>query len=260
MLRSDVNTQPFWLAVISTGRAANARPYHQLIGDATWYVAPEDVPHYLANGAQGVRPTGSLVAARNRAMEDAFERGVPCLQLSDDMRAIVYADPKDDCTAEVHRYRRVRGTLAELVDDLVTTARQTDARLVGVAPTNSLTFYNHLRPVSLAGFVLGDCMWIDPNPLRFDHNLSLKEDYDYTAQHLQCYGVAARCNRWLLEFAHRSNAGGAVTRRTSALEQASIAYLQDKWGADVMRRNARKPNEITMRWPRTRVPALRGQG
>lgn len=253
MLRSDVNERPFWLAVVSTGRAANALPYDQLIGDATWYVAPDDVPHYLANGAAGVRPTGSLVAARNQALADAYAHGVPCLQLSDDMRAIVYAEPKEDCTAEVHRYRRVRGTLAELVGDLVETARQTDARLVGVAPTNSLTFYNHLRPVSLAGFVLGDCMWIEPTHLRFDPNLLLKEDYDYTAQHLTYYGVAARVNRWLLEFAHRSNVGGAVARRTSALEQQSITYLQDKWGENIMRRNPRKPNEITLRWPRSLV-------
>lgn len=256
MLRTDVIKQPFWLAVISTGRAANVRAYDQLIGAATWYVEPHDTQAYLAAGVPSVRATSSLVGARNQALADAFAQGVPCLQLSDDMRAIVYAEPKADCTDEVHRYRRVRGTLATLAEDLFLTSLEYDAKLVGVAPTNSLTFYNHLRPVSLYGFVLGDCMWIRPTILRFDPALKLKEDYDYTAAHLVSYGVAARCNRWLLEFAHRSNAGGAVARRTDALEQESIAYLQKKWGASIMRRNARKLNEITLRWPRPHKAAV----
>jgi len=260
MLRDDVIQWPFWLAVISTGRPQNVPAYNQLIGEATWYVDHTEGPKYRSMGAPSAREAGVLVAARNKALDDAARHGVPCLQLSDDMRAIVYADPKEDCTDEVHRYRRVKGTLAQLASDLYVISRDYDARLVGVAPTNSLTFYNHLRPVTKTGFVLGDCMWIRPNPLRFDPALSLKEDYDYTAQHLRLYGVAPRVNRWLLEFTHRSNAGGAVDRRTSALEQASIAYLQNKWGADIMRRNARKPNEITLRWPRTGVPAGVAQG
>ena len=69
-----------WIAVISTGRPAAVEPMRVLVGEATWYVGAED--RYDAPAS--VR-AGGLVAARNRALEDAFALGLVCVQLSDDL-------------------------------------------------------------------------------------------------------------------------------------------------------------------------------
>jgi len=75
----------------------------------------------------------------------------------------------------------------------------------------------------------------------------LKEDYDYTLQHLRAYGQVARLNRIMPTFRHRSNAGGAVAYRTPDLEVQAIAYLRAKWG-DCIRPNTRRPHEVLLRW------------
>ena len=45
---------------------------------------------------------------------------------------------------------------------------------------------------------------------RFDCEMTLKEDYDFTAQHLHTYGQIARLNRVFVKAKHYTNAGGAA--------------------------------------------------
>jgi predicted dienelactone hydrolase len=85
--------------------------------------------------------------------------------------------------------------------------------------------------------------YAEPSAPRFDTELKLKEDYDYTAQHIALHGVVARCDFIFASFKHRTNAGGAVAYRTPEVEQESIKRLQDKWG-DAIRLNPRRENEI----------------
>ena len=77
--------------------------------------------------------------------------------------------------------------------------------------------------------------------------MTLKEDYDYTCQHLARYGLVARCDLILAEFAHRSNAGGAVAYRTGERERDMIRHLMKKWPGK-FRMNPKRANEVIMRW------------
>ena len=73
-------------------------------------------------------------------------------------------------------------------------------------------------------------MVIDPaSTPRFDEMMTLKEDYDLTAQHLAKYGAVSRSNRVLIRAAHYTNDGGAVADRTDEKEQYNIAVLRHKW-------------------------------
>lgn len=229
------------VAIISSGRPANAltmESHTALWGAApTWYVGHGEAPDYRYAGASHVIEAGPLCVARNRALDDAD--GKHCLQLSDDLKRIGWANGKKaaDVTAV---------SLAEAATILTAAMDEHGAQLAGGAPTSN-PFYS--RPgVHRAGFIVGDmCLIRAGCPLRFDEQLMLKEDYDYTLQHLSTYGVVARVDQLLPVFAHRTNPGGAVAVRTPQLEDETIAYLMAKWPRH-LRPNPRRPHEILLRW------------
>ena len=45
----------------------------------------------------------------------------------------------------------------------------------GVAPTANAFYFNPNRPVKTAAFIVGDFIYVHPNPRFFDENLKLKE-------------------------------------------------------------------------------------
>jgi hypothetical protein len=119
--------------------------------------------------------SGGLVASRNRAIDDAMLSGKPCVQLSDDLGTI-YRKLVDNQTADY--------TCAEAADEILRAMRAIGARLGGCSPTANPFFSQ--SPLKTAHFVVADFIVIDScTDLRFDPQFFLKEDYDYTCQHLQ---------------------------------------------------------------------------
>jgi hypothetical protein len=113
--------------------------------------------------------------------------------------------------------------------------------LMGVPPTSNDFFAKNL--ISKNTFCIGDMLFIKPNDLRFDTALTLKEDYDYTLQHLKKYGNCFRYQKFIFEFEHYKNKGGAVDYRTEQEEKKNIMILKSKWG-DKVRLNKKRENEI----------------
>lgn len=234
MLRADLGGA--YLSVISSGRPHRVKPMAQLIGPATWYVSDGEFESYLGNDCQPVE-SGGLCESRNAALGDAFEVGVPCIQLSDDLKRIRFAEGGEGGFKVAVERMRCQLTQSRFF------------KLAGVAPTDNDFYYDAKKPVSHLGFIVGDMIMVLPTDLRFDENMYLKEDYDYTLQHVTTYGGVVRCNDLLFSFTHRTNSGGAVEHRTADREQEAIGYLKDKWGSFV-RDNPRRENEILLRWPR----------
>ena len=108
-------------------------------------------------------------------------------------------------------------------------------------------------------FVVGDFLVIDPKSKpRFDEGMTLKEDYDFTSQHLKKYGVVARSNRLIVIAKHYTNAGGAVEARNDEREQYNIAVLRHKWPGVFPQHATRGVNEVRMSW-KTRDIGLGGK-
>jgi len=57
----------------------------------------------------------------------------------------------------------------------------------------------------------------------------LKEDYDFTAQHLRTHGLVCRLNRLEVEAEHYTNGGGAVAYRDPMTEKKNIDRIMRKW-------------------------------
>lgn len=92
-------------------------------------------------------------------------------------------------------------------------------------------------------FIIGTAAGIINNPLRFDENMKLKEDYDYTLKHIVTYGGALRMNFVTVEAVHYSNSGGCVDYRTKELEAEACQILLDRY-PDRVFRNVKRENEI----------------
>lgn len=200
---------------------------------AIWYVPDDEIATYQAAGAERVVAGGGLVEARNLALDHAFADGLPCVQLSDDLKRT--SRLAADGSAE-------RIPLEEAIDILVGSLGS--IRLAGVAPTDNPFFAkNRINP---SAFIVGDLFAAAPSDPRFDPALKLKEDYDYTCQHMQAYGAVARHDYLLASFKHRTNPGGAVAYRTSDLEQEAIAILMAKWPGLVVK-NSKRANEVLLR-------------
>lgn len=240
--------QPAWVAVISAGRPGMVPHYRDpedpaFIGEATWYVPNDEWREYKKWGALKFGAGDTLVGARNAALEDAFKRNIPCIQLSDDMKRVRHHD--GTTTTEASFGAAAAGVMRQL--------EMSDVRLAGVAPTDNPYFSDGGSKTS--HFIVGDFIIVKPSTPRFDPNLRVKEDYDFTLQHYFEYGGVLRCDSWLAAFQHRSNPGGAVAYRTEAVEQEAIAYLKARWPGWI-KDNPRRPNEVLMKLPRRQRSTL----
>jgi hypothetical protein len=232
-------TTDFHWSVISARRPENVPLMQERTGvNLTWYVTEGDVQDYEAAGASDVVVGGAISESRNKAIDDAQQLGKPCVELSDDFKRVR--------RKEVNEV--VDLTVQQAADEIWAEMNNLGARLGGCAPTSNAYWSDTNKPVNLTGFVVGDFIVIHPEtPLRFDETMTLKEDYDYTAQQLRAHKLVARCDLILAEFAHRSNKGGAVAYRTPAKEREMILHLMHKW-PNKFRLNPKRDNEIIMRW------------
>lgn len=205
--------------------------------DLCWMVRDQkDYRDYKAAGAVHIEVSGGLCESRNAGIDHAHEQNRWCVQLSDDLKKVELA---------ISKKKTVEIELSAVVEQIVVAMVATGARLGGVAPTANPFYFNPNRPLQQRHFIVGDLIVVAPTDLRFDENLKLKEDYDYTLQHISTYGKVARLSIVLAHFRHRNNSGGAVDFRTEDREQEAIAYLKEKWGSAI-RDNPRRPNEILL--------------
>lgn len=188
---------------------------------------------YEANGCKTVYETGGLIQSRNAALEMAFAENKICVQLSDDLKKV---------TTNKNFSTKKTVDLDLSISEMVTIFNKVNGvYLMGIAPTANDFFAKN--NISKNTFCIGDLIFVKPNPLRFDASLTLKEDYDYTLQHLKKYGNTFRYQKYLFEFKHYKNKGGAVDYRTEQEEQKNIKRLLDKWGNKI-RLNPKRKNEV----------------
>lgn len=234
-----------FVSVISHKRPANLPRMADLVGPATWYVGQGELQDYVTYAPQNtsIKESGGLCASRNAALRDAWALGVPCLELSDDLAKLqqpTFDRARDKYVAAPLEFREAVARM------LTALALVPQAHLAGVAPTPNPFFYRG-KPIHQKAFIVGDMILVEPCGVLFDEQLTLKEDYDYTLQHMHYFDAVARCDDVLATFAHRTNKGGACSVRTDKLEQANIRRLKARWGSKI-KDNPKRPNEILIRF------------
>ena len=268
-----VDASQLLFCIISKGRWANARTVEaRLLGGGLppaqilWLVGTGEREEYEANCSGSVVEGGGLCQSRNRALDEARARKLGCVQMSDDMKRCeiircgdslqqfhdrdTWQKPKDLKAANAQGADKVEITPVAAASLLHALLKATDHRLAGCFPNANPGLAAGAAPVQSHLFIVGDFLVIDVQrtSLRFDERLMLKEDYDYTAQHLHEHGGVCRSNRILCLFEHYDNPGGAVDVRNDEREQHAIQLLHHKWPGAFRQHGTRGPNEVLFKW------------
>lgn len=221
-------TNGLLVTVISSGRADKIPSTY----DKSWLfiVGKGEAAAYKKQGFKNVVEGGSLIDSRNKALELGDQQNKITLQLS------------DDCGKCYLREKEL--TINEVVNHIYNWFLYSTAELTGIGPVfNKFYQKNTITP----GFIIGDFTMTKPHTgIRFDTNLRLKEDYDFSLQYLKKYGRNAKHNYIICDFKHYSNKGGAVAYRNSELEKETVDYLLKKWNG-ALALNPKRENEILLK-------------
>lgn len=238
-----------FIAVISHKRPENVTKILEVLDcDATFYVNKGEGKAYLAAGASSVQECGTNICeARNKATKDANAHKCHCIQVSDDLRSI----KRVFFTGPLQPKRRVevsKETFDNVVETLCIQLLAEDLFFGGVAvTTNRLNYVGKNFSYNL--LVVNDlvCVRYTEQPILFDVNMYLKEDYDMTIRQLIGVGGLVRCNQFLCDFPHRDNKGGANTYRTSEAELEATKKLKAKWGS-IIKDHPTRPGQIALNY------------
>eukprot|EP00440_Ansanella_granifera_P008468 gb/GFBE01009174.1/.p1 GENE.gb/GFBE01009174.1/~~gb/GFBE01009174.1/.p1 ORF type:complete len:618 (+),score=163.07 gb/GFBE01009174.1/:1-1854(+) len=223
-----------------------------------WYVDAPSLEDYKALGLDAV-VGGKLIPARNLALEDACKEGKVCVQVSDDIGSWIYHHGYDQKCSSFNEANAAQKCALQCHVSPVAAARvllakmrsqEAPPKLGGVYPLNNLGQAFRCPAWTSHNFILGDFFVVDHgSSVRFDTNLTLKEDYDFTCSHLDKYGSVLRYNRMTVTAKHETNAGGACSIRDSKGEEErkNIRILNEKWPG-VFKNNPKRPNQVIMHW------------
>ena len=256
----------FFFCIISARRPGNVVKMESTLKGCspTWIVATGDKKAYEEGGATKVIEGGGLCASRNKGLELAKKLNKPCVQLSDDLKTISFVSCKEDknwtkpsslsaanLRAKSGQIEPVSpGAAAQYIDYQ---SKQTQSKLGGTYPCGNAGQGCAMAPVAAEHFVVGDFFVSQPSATcRFDEELTLKEDYDFTCQHIHLYGRVARCNRLTLLAEHYVNEGGAVSIRNATEEKKNIKRLRSKWPG-VFLGSPRGDSEVRLIWDKRDV-------
>lgn len=128
----------------------------------------------------------------------------------------------------------------QLMEDLGTV-------LFGFQVTKDTMTYREYSPFSFVSTCVASCFGMKVCNLRFDENIRLKEDYDYSLQVMREYRKVLRLNKYVWFVEHQKNKGGCSEYRSHEAELNAINYLKKKWGDSVIQTNKRKDFEIVVR-------------
>lgn len=229
------------ICCISHNRHENVPEFLKKVGteEVVFFVKDQqDYDNYKSNGAKTVITSGSLMDSRNAALNYCFKHGKICVQLSDDLLKISVNDFTTKRTG-------VNVSVIDTLDYIIPIFEKMDGCFFAGFPPTDNPFFS-TKPIEENKFIVGDFIIVKPNPLRFDVNLKLKEDYDYTMQHIKKYRCCVRFGKYLCSFKHYSNKGGAVSYRNDIIEKETISYLMNKWQG-CFKLNPKRKNEILIR-------------
>ncbi len=131
-------------------------------------------------------------------------------------------------------------------------AKEWGCGIWGLSPNSDPLVYDEFLPFRLHAYIDGGTVGhIEKNELRYDEELSVKEDVDYFLQNLKKYHKALRIEKYYINKESFTNKGGANVIRTSELEKEQFKRMQKKWGSDIIR-----PNKPTA----TKNSKIRGLG
>lgn len=205
------------------------------------YVDPAEAKQYRALNpeveiiecARGIQ--GNLCRVRNHIIDREMRRGVDvCLIVDDDLEGIYYW--QKGALAKPARIRVETKHFLAFVEKYSIMARDLGAYLWGLNVNNDKACYREYTPFSTTAYIGGPFQAIMRGcELRYDEQLPLKEDYDFTLQHLNRYRCTFRVNKAYYMARQSEQRGGCATYRSMDREKEQLVALQQKWGSEIVK-------------------------
>lgn len=179
---------------------------------------------------------GNLCRIRNHILDREFSDGVDAvLIIDDDMDGIYRHQRKGDFGYE--KKKLTEDELLEFVETGSILCDEWGYKMWGVNCVMDPKAYRQMAPFNTTKYIGGPFQCHLNNPLRYDENLPLKEDYDITLQHFMKYRGALRFNMYYYICKQAEQTGGCAQYRNIQKEKDQFLMLQKKWGSDVITRD-----------------------
>ena len=175
---------------------------------------------------------GNISRVRNWILDNLFDDDTDCIIIVD-----------DDCKA-ISRWENQKNTKFnenELIDFCAKKSllcKELGFKLWGLNTVMDKGAYREYTPFSFIQFI--GCPFhghIKGTKLRYDEELPLKEDYDFTLQNIRKYGGCLRVNFANYNVKQSEQIGGCADYRNLAYEKEQFFALQKKWGKDIIKKD-----------------------
>jgi len=199
------------------------------------YVDPSEAGAYRENNpgvtivkcAKGVQ--GNKCRVMNHILDREFAaRADVVLLLDDDIQRIERWRTRKRIRVETEDF-------LGFVEKYSIMARDLGAYLWGLNVNNDKACYREYTPFSTTAYIGGPFQAVIRGcELRYDERLSLKDDYDFTLQHLNKYRCTFRVNSAYYLARQSEQPGGCSTYRSMEREREQTRALQAKWGSSIV--------------------------
>lgn len=184
--------------------------------------------------------TKGIPAARN-AILDYFNKDKQLIMLDDDIE-IVYKLGVDEIKVKNDLQELEPKEIKEFFENAFQICQLNNTKLWGIYPIQNAFYMKH--KINNKGFIIGTMFGVITSDIRFDENLLVKEDYDFTMQHIQKYKKVARFDYITIKAEHYTNSGGCVDlRKATNIEEECFNYLLKKWSPNIIK-NPKRENEV----------------
>ena len=199
-------------------------------------VRESEAEEYRANGNDIIEcpdaAQGNVSRVRNYILDNLFDKDTDCLViLDDDCKAISrWEDQINNKFTEEGLY--------EFCEQMASVTEELGFKLWGLNIVTDKGAYREYTPFGFLQFL--GCPFhahLKGSPLRYDEDLPLKEDYDFSLQNIKKYGGCLRVNFANYDVKQSEQAGGCSDMRNLKKEKQQFFALQKKWGKDIIKRD-----------------------
>lgn len=208
------------VAVVSEDEIAEYRRYHPQYAEDRFIVCPREF--------QGKGKPKIL----NWILDNCWNDCDVIIELDDDIHSYMtnVKNGKSRPLTEAEVY--------EIFENNSNLAREWGCGIWGLNINSDPLSYDEFCPFRLHAYIDGGTVaHVVKNELRYDEELSVKEDVDYFLQNLKKYHKALRVEKYWIKKESFTNEGGANAIRTSDLEKEQFKRMQEKWGSKIIRPN-----------------------
>lgn len=198
-------------------------------------VKESEAEEYIKNGNDIVicpnTAQGNLCRIRNWILDNLFDNDTDCIVILD-----------DDCKA-ISRWENQKNTkfnpgeLEEFCSKISLVCKELDFKFWGLNCITDKGAYREYTPFGLQQYIGGPFQAHLKSKLRYDENLPLKEDYDFTLQNIRKYGGCLRVNFANYDVKQSEQIGGCADYRNLEYEKQQFFALQKKWGKDIIKKD-----------------------